>query len=205
MKKKRFIDYPLYWRLTRIKSRCYNKNNPRYKDYGGRGITICDEWLNDFMNFYNWAMTNGYKENLTIDRIDVNGNYEPNNCRWVTPKIQSNNKRNNIIVKYNNEKMTLKQWSELLNLNYKMVYFNYKRGIKLEDIPITIEKNKINRSVVMCNKNTEKEIKKFNCINEAIEELKLNKNQRSSIYACLNGRQKYGLGYIWRYIDEHNT
>lgn len=163
---------------------------------------MCDEWKTNFLNFKNWAMANGYREDLTIDRIDVNGNYEPNNCRWITNKEQQNNKRNNIIVEYNNEKMTLKQWSDLLNLNYKMVHFNYKRGIKLEDIPMTIEKNRINKSVVMCDKDTEKKIKKFNCINEAIKELKLNKNQRNSIYACLKGRQETGLGYKWRYADE---
>lgn len=162
---------------------------------------MCDEWKNSFSKFREWAINNGYREDLSIDRIDVNGNYEPSNCRWVDAKVQSNNRRNNIIVEYNNERMTLKQWSDLLNLNYKIVHFNYKRGIKLEDIPMTIEKNRINRSVIMCDKDTEKEIKKFNCINEAIKELKLNKNQRSSIYACLNGKQKTGLGYKWKYAE----
>lgn len=76
-----------------IKSRCTNKNRKNYKNYGGRGITICEEWINDFINFYNWSMANGYRDDLTIDRIDVNGNYEPSNCRWVTMEIQAINKR----------------------------------------------------------------------------------------------------------------
>jgi hypothetical protein len=76
-----------------IKSRTLNPKNKRYSDYGGRGITICDDWKNDFMSFYNWAMSNGYSDELSIDRINNDGNYEPSNCRWTTPTIQSRNQR----------------------------------------------------------------------------------------------------------------
>lgn len=92
----------LYRRWLGMKSRCLNKNNARYKNYGGRGITICDEWLdkeNGFMNFYNWAIANGYKKELSIDRINVDGNYEPSNCRWITLQEQNWNTTRNIKYK----------------------------------------------------------------------------------------------------------
>ena len=76
----------LYNIYCAMKNRCYNKNYKRYKDYGARGIVVCQEWKDDFMSFYNWAMDNSYRDDLTIDRIDVNGNYEPSNCKWSTAK-----------------------------------------------------------------------------------------------------------------------
>lgn len=101
-----------------MKSRCYRKKDAHYFLYGGRGIKIYDEWKNDFMTFYNWAIDNGYNETLTIERIDVNGNYEPNNCKWATFDEQANNKRCSRIYTYNNKTQTLKQWANEYNINY---------------------------------------------------------------------------------------
>lgn len=78
-----------------MKDRCYNKNNEKYKHYGGRGISVCEQWRNSYVEFSEWAKAHGYADDLTIDRIDTNGNYEPNNCRWVDYTTQNNNKRNN--------------------------------------------------------------------------------------------------------------
>lgn len=101
-----------------IKKRCYNVNSISYCNYGGRGITVCDEWKNDFKSFYNWSMQNGYDETLSIDRINNNGNYEPSNCRWVDRKTQNNNTRHNHYITYNGKTLTLAQWSEELGLTY---------------------------------------------------------------------------------------
>lgn len=85
----------LYRIWSAIKCRCSNSNTPQWNDYGGRGISICNEWKNDYLKFEEWALENGYSDKLSIDRIDVNGNYEPNNCRWATQKTQCRNRRNN--------------------------------------------------------------------------------------------------------------
>ena len=122
----------IYFIWQSMKDRCYNSNNKNYKNYGGRNITVCNEWKNDFILFYNWAMNNGYKEDLTIDRIDVNGNYEPNNCRWATIKQQENNKRNNHILYYNNEKHNITEWASILGINRNIIYDRLRYGWTVE-------------------------------------------------------------------------
>lgn len=101
-------------RLFRIwcgmKNRCYRSNDINYKNYGAKGIVVCSEWL-DFENFYNWATYNGYNNVLTIDRIDVNGNYEPSNCRWADRKTQNRNTTRNLNIKIGKEIKCLKDWS----------------------------------------------------------------------------------------------
>ena len=99
-----------------MKNRCYDPNNNRYYRYGARGITICDEWLNDKYAFCRWALENGYAPGLTIDRIDNNGNYCPENCRWSTPKEQMHNFSNNVPITYNGETKTLSEWADSLNI-----------------------------------------------------------------------------------------
>lgn len=94
----------LYKIWSNMKTRCYNPNYPRYNNYGGRGIKIYKAWLDDFTAFYDWAMANGYNEKLTLDRIDVNGNYEPSNCRWVDYHTQAINKRTTRVYEYNGVK-----------------------------------------------------------------------------------------------------
>lgn len=103
-------------------ARCYKKHEVNYKNYGARGIKVCDEWKASFESFYEWAMKNGYSDNLSIDRINNDGDYEPFNCRWVDNKTQANNKRNNILIKYNGEEKTLKEWAEFLNMPYKTIH-----------------------------------------------------------------------------------
>lgn len=106
----------LYRTWLNLKNRCSNSNHPRYKDYGGRGISVCDEWRYNFQAFYDWAMSHGYRENLTLDRINNDGNYEPSNCRWTTVMEQNNNTRRCHYIEYRGEKHSLSEWSRILNI-----------------------------------------------------------------------------------------
>ena len=104
-----------------MKSRCSDSENPAFEEYGGRGITVCEEWK-EFENFYSWAMANGYSEELTIDRIDTNGGYCPENCRWTNRTVQQNNRRNNKTITCNGKTMTLAQWSRVLGIKYTTLH-----------------------------------------------------------------------------------
>ena len=111
----------------KMNGRCYCKTSPDYNSYGGRGIKICNEWKKDFKTFYNWAINNGYKDNLTIDRIDVNGNYEPSNCRWATQKQQQRNRRNNVLITHLGITHCLSEWAEIYKIPYKLLYQRLNR------------------------------------------------------------------------------
>lgn len=111
-----------------IKNRCYKHSAQSYARYGARGITMCDEWKNDFTAFYKWAMLNGYSDELEIDRIDNDGNYCPDNCRWATHKEQANNRRTNVFITYQDKTLTLQQWAEEKGINESTLYSRIKRN-----------------------------------------------------------------------------
>lgn len=125
-----------YTRLHRIwdgmKQRCYNKNASRYGIYGKRGIVVCDEWRDSFETFKDWALANGYTDELSIDRIDSNGNYCPENCRWADKVTQANNLRGNHLITYNGETRTMSQWAAEFNLDSRRVWARLKRGWSIE-------------------------------------------------------------------------
>ena len=140
MKRKNTREYHglCHSRLYRIwksmKVRCLNKNNKSYRDYGGRGISVCSEWQESFSSFYEWSINNGYKENLTLDRINFNGNYAPDNCKWSTLKEQMNNTRKNIFLEYDGDTKTVKEWAETLGVSQYTLYSRVKKGWSIADI-----------------------------------------------------------------------
>ena len=111
----------LYSRWIDMKKRCYYINDKRHKNYGGRGIILCDEWKYNFLSFYKWAINNGFKKELSIDRINNDGNYEPSNCRWVTMKIQQRNtSRNHVLTAFGKTK-TIAEWAEQFGLTQSLI------------------------------------------------------------------------------------
>ena len=124
-----------------MKDRCYNPNNPRYKNYGGRGILVCERWKESFKNFFDDM---GKSNGLTIDRIDVNGNYEPGNCRWTNPKIQARNRRNNKVYTYMNETLCVSEWCEKLKIPISTFHNRINRGWSIDKI-VETPINQMNR------------------------------------------------------------
>lgn len=178
-----------------MKTRCSKENAPNYKHYGGKGISVCSLWDENYIAFRNWAISNGYNENLTLDRIDNNGNYEPSNCRWVTMKTQANNRETNICYDFNGEKLTLKQISEKYNVSYcrlcdrirngwdiqKAVYAPIDSGFYVGKPVIRIEDNKRFESTKQAGEYS-------NCSN-------------SSIVKCCKGKIKSAGGFHWKYVQ----
>lgn len=136
-------DNRLYRTWCGMKKRCYNPNAKDYKYYGGKGITVCDEWLHDFPAFELWSKSNGYSDELTIDRIDSNGIYCPSNCRWITRAEQQRNRSFNVFVEHDGVKKTIAEWSRELGMSDKLLYKRYNSAIKhkgecnLEDLLTT--------------------------------------------------------------------
>lgn len=120
----------LYKKWCGMKRRCYNTHEKSYKNYGSKGMGICEEWLNDFSSFENWAYNNGYREGLTIERIDVHKGYSPDNCTWIPMKKQARNKTNTVYMLYKGELLPIAEIAEIENISYKTLssrYYRYKK------------------------------------------------------------------------------
>lgn len=130
--KHRQTNTRLYGIWCAMKSRCGNNNTLAYPDYGCRGITVCEEWKNSFESFMNWANSSGYDEKLSIDRIDNDGNYCPENCRWVDSATQASNRRSNVIYEYNGVSHNISEWSKIMGISYKKLHRRLKSGWPIE-------------------------------------------------------------------------
>ena len=151
---RRFVHGESHSRLYRVwyamKGRCYNPHDDAYKDYGGRGIKMCDEWMT-YTGFRKWALDNGYDEKAerrmcTLDRIDFNGNYEPSNCRWVDMRVQSNNKRSNRLVTLNGETHNIAEWSKIVGIKSQTIIRRLNKGWSNEDaLTLPLQRNHKNK------------------------------------------------------------
>ena len=122
----------LYKMWISMHERCERKDHPNYKNYGGRGIHVCDEW-ETYINFKEWSLSHGYEDGLSIDRIDNNGSYCPENCRFVTVKQQANNRRTNCFLEMDGILHTISEWSDITGVRYSLIYNRVQRGWSLKD------------------------------------------------------------------------
>ena len=210
----------LYSIYTGMLKRCRQPSTNGYERYGGRGISVCDEWKGEhgFERFRGWAVSHGYADNLTLDRIDTNGNYEADNCRWSTIEEQCNNRRNNIWLEYNGERHTMSQWARILNVPVATIKARKDKGWCVKDIlffhqdkpvgnprPWTEEtrrkqneiiKKKMKPIVQMTLDGIE--IARFDCVHEAERKTGVS---RSTITGIASGRSKNPRHYLWKYAN----
>ena len=183
--------------------RCYRKEHSSYKYYGGRGIKVCDEWQ-AFEPFYQWALNTGYSENLTLDRINNNGNYEPSNCRWATAKEQANNRRANRIVTFNGETKTVAEWAELLGITHQAMserlnskHWTIEDALTAKKKSRPIKQPSFRKAVYQ--KSTRNElIKRWDSISEAANALGVH---NENISRALSNPKYTAGGYLWQYAD----
>ena len=174
-----------------MKQRCYNQKNSEYRNYGGRCIYICDEWLSNPEKFFEWAASTGYKNGLTIDRIDVDKGYSPNNCRWVTMAEQQANKRSNVFVECNGETMTLAEASRRIGISESAVWMRVKRGIPVDRKPFDREKPVMrDDGVIYCS------------VKEAAKDVMVGS---SKVSAVCKGKRKRTMGYSFRYLTREEA
>jgi len=134
-----FSNTRLYHIYKGIKQRCHNENNPAYMYYGGKGVSICNEWNCDYLKFKEWSLNNNYDEFVSIDRINPDGNYCPENCRWVSMQKQQNNKLNSMFVTIGDDKLTIAEWADKSKTNKQTLYSKFYRlitqlGLENKDI-----------------------------------------------------------------------
>ena len=117
-----------------MKQRCLNANHKSYKNYGGRDISICKEWVESFERFYKWSLQHGYSDSLQLERKDNDGNYEPENCEWVNAKRQARNRRSNVTYQYNGIKYCFKELCEVLDIGYSGAWKRLNKGLQADEI-----------------------------------------------------------------------
>lgn len=178
----------LYHVWNGMKQRCYNANDDFYYCYGAKGITVCEEWKNSFQNFYDWAISHGYDEKLSIDRIDVNGNYCPENCRWTNSSVQNRNRTDRKRYIYDGQELLLSEISEKTGIRVGTLWQRIQRGIPLED------KVYMNKKPVLVD-----ETFLYESATQAAKSLNLN---LSNLVMVCNGKRKSVKGHIAKYLTD---
>lgn len=206
----------LFYAWEGMKRRCYSPQRKDYKYYGARGIKVCDEWINSFDSFAEWAYSHGYEDTLTIERIDNDKGYCPDNCKWITKSEQQQNRSDKILIEHDGEERNLKQWCGILGLNYTYIHWKYVKMCR-SGIPITFDsvfaKGEDYKTKVVSSGKRGRKGKKVNQydlngnlvhtwdnVRSAVE----SGFDQSSISRCCSGARglKTTGGYAWEYVDE---
>lgn len=184
----------LYTIWKDIKQRCFDTSTNGYHNYGGRGITVCNEWLR-FEPFMEWALSHGYQDDLTIDRINVNGNYEPNNCRWITVKEQANNTRLTRYITCDGETHTLSEWSNITGLSRSIISKRLESGWK--------ENEALHTGPIDCRRPLRATNVRTGSILwfESSKDAERHGFSRPAIWRCLTGKYGHHKGYTWEYAS----
>lgn len=177
-------------------ARCTNPNSANYVRYGGRGITVCDEWK-DGDRFAEWALNNGYEVGLSIERIDNNGPYAPDNCRFATAKEQANNRRSNRIIEYHGEKKTLSEWADIAAVSYGTFCYRLSHGWAFEEA-LSVPENGIQKGNPVAQYSKDgKLVATYSSRREAARKTGI-------LFQCIcdacNGKLKTSGGYVWKLI-----
>lgn len=188
----------LFLTWENMRRRCYDKNNKSYYRYGGRGIKVCDEWNENFSVFYEWAMESGYQDNLTIDRIDNNKDYDPSNCRWADVKTQCRNRSSNVRITINGVTKIMSEWCEEIGIDRDLVSSRMKSGWDADKALFT-PVIKPYRVVRISKDGSEQE---YSSIGEASKQNGLG---TAAIRAVCIGRNKTCGGYKWRYVKRNES
>lgn len=192
--------HPLHKIWNAMFDRCENPNNPMFPIYGGRGITVCKEW-GDFQKFVKWSNSIGGKpDGYSLDRIDPNWNYCPENCRWASAETQQNNKRTNRYLTYNGETLSLSQWSRKLGISRWAIQYRFMQGWSAEDIleiPLNHRKDEYRRKILQKTKEGII-VATYNGLSDLPEEYKM-----TSVSSACNGHYQRDTykGYIWEYAE----
>lgn len=196
----------LYTTWSGMKQRCYNPNAESYPNYGGRGIKICDEWKTDYKAFFEWATTHGANKSLTIDRIDVNGDYEPSNCRWVGNQVQMRNRQYNRYLEYNGERKLMKEWSEELGIPYDTIRARLDQhgytigqalGFEYYEPKTRPERPETRKAVLQFSLDGEF-IREWDSIYDIQKALGI---ASKSVRTCCSGISFSSHGFVWKYKD----
>lgn len=183
--------------------RCENPNLPGYEIYGGRGITVCKEW-HSFFPFYSWALSNGYADDLTIDRIDNNQGYSPQNCRWVTPKTNARNRRSNHLVTFDGETLCVAEWAERLGITHqamsdrlKSKYWDLRQALTIGKNERPVKQPSFEKAIIQISKDGSI-IREWKSITEASEALNI---PNSNVSRALKNSKYTARGFYWKYAS----